>query len=370
MDGRGRGLSAITCNRAREVLRESGCSAAISSRSEDVAYLVQAAAFLYRVVAEGRLAEVVVLTQEEESPLLLCMDAYVGYYRSVGVRAEPISTLDRVLAGLASGTSGRVAVPGAVPYSLFDRARVALGPEKIEVADPIAKARRCKSMSEVEVMREVAVIAEAGMEAALNSCASGARECDAAGAAERAMRELGAEGFCFSTMVISGPELGVMREVTGERLMSLGDWVLVDLGCTKGGYNVEFARSRMVGPVTDEYREAYSAVQAAQSAALATIRAGSAVGAADTAAKGVLAVAGYGAYSYQHVVGHGIGTGVWEEPTVDASTPGSFDEGMVVAIEPGVFIPSLGGIRLEDVVLVTATGCEKLTRFPILAECV
>jgi Xaa-Pro aminopeptidase len=369
MDGRRRGLSALTCKRAREVLQESGYAAAISSRSEDVAYLIQAAAFLYRVVTEGRQAEVVLLTQADEVPLLLCMDAYVGYYGSIGVRAEPISTLDQALKDLASETAGKLAIPGAAPYSLFEGARVALGAERVEVADPIARARLCKSPAEIEVMREAAAIAEAGMAAALQACGDGVRECDAASSAEAAMRALGADAFCFSTMVITGQDLGLMREVTGERVMRNGDWVLIDLGCTKGGYNVEFARSRMVGPVTDEYRRAYQAVLTAQTAALATIRGGSAIAAADTAAKQTLAAAGYEAYSYQHVIGHGIGTGVWEDPTVEGKSSGSFHEGMVVAIEPGVFIPEVGGIRLEDVVLVTATGCERLTRFPVLAEC-
>jgi Xaa-Pro aminopeptidase len=354
--------------RARRALQALGLGAAVSSRAEDVAYLAQPAAFLYRVIVEGRLAEIIIVEDSDSPPLLLTMEAYVPYYRSVGVRAEPISRIGDALREVAQSTRKPIGLPPQTPISLYHEVEEAVGSDRTRQADPLADARLRKTPSEVEVMRRVAAISEAGMRAILEHCRQGVRECEAAAAGEHVMRDMGADGFCFSTVVSSGPDLGLMRELTSDRRMELGDWVLIDMGCQRDGYNVEFARSCYVGTPPTAYLTAYHVVLGAQRAAIAGIRPGTVARDIDAVAREFISEAGYSQFCYQHITGHGIGTGVWEAPTLGPQSGERLLEGMVVAVEPGVFLPGLGGIRIEDVVLVTDSGSELLTSFPVLSE--
>ena len=354
--------------RARSALQALGLGAALSSRAEDVAYLVQPAAFLYRVIVEGRLAEIILVEDGDSPPLLLTMEAYVPYYRSVGVRAEPISRLGVVLREVARRSRKPIGLPPQTPISLYHKVEEAVGSDRTRLADPLADARVRKTPSELEVMRRVAAISEAGMRTILEHCRQGVRECEAAAAGEQVMREMGADGFCFSTVVSSGPELGLMRELTSDRRMELGDWVLIDMGCQRDGYNVEFARSCFIGTPTIDYLAAYRVVRGAQHAAIRRIHPGAVAHDIDAVARGFIAAAGYSEFCYQHITGHGIGTGVWEAPTLGPDSGERLLEGMVVAVEPGVFLPGVGGIRIEDVLVVTESGSELLTTFPLINE--
>jgi Xaa-Pro aminopeptidase len=353
---------------ALAAMAEANVSFVISCRPEDVAYLTHPRAFIYRVAAEGRLSEIVVMSGRDERAVLVTMDAYVAYYASKGIDSVPISGFDDLLRATVGHSEGLVAVSGDTPWTLHDRVLGVVGSDRLVLSDPIARARGCKRSDEVELMRETARLSMEGMRAVLEACAPGVAECEVAAAGEYRMRALGAEGFCFSTMVISGPDLGLMRETTTTRVMQHGDWVLVDMGCQKDGYNVEFARSLQIGPATPQYREAYRAVYAAQRAALCAVVPGVSASAVDAAARRSIDHSGFGDYCYQHITGHGIGTGVWEGPTVGPDSADTLLSGMVVAIEPALFIPGVGGIRIEDILVVGKDGNEVLTPFPVLSD--
>lgn len=352
--------------RAQSALRAWSRSGFISDRPDDVAYLVPARAFVYRVMAEGRGYETVVLRVDGE-PLLVTAGAYVEYYRNAGVDARPSDELRDVIGALGREIAEPASVPPEVSGALSTLVEEVLGPGQCKRDDPIAGCRLVKHPAEVALIRRAAAAAEAGMTAAIEGATVGRRELDAAGEAELAMRSAGAEAFAFSTIVSSGPELGVMREVTSERELQTGDWVMIDLGCTVSGYNAEFARSIQIGAEETSYQEAYRAVEEAQAAAIELIRPGVPVRTVDQTAHDVLERAGFGSVAYSHLTGHGIGTAVWEQPFIGHESDVRFEDGMVVCVEPGVFIPGVGGVRIEDVVLVTTHGHELLTLTPKLS---
>lgn len=360
-------MSAANVSQASAAMTAAGVGATVSLRHEDVAYLASAQAFIYRVMAESRSSEGVVFVVGEE-PIVVTMDAYVPYYRSVDVRAEGFSDLDRILLEMATRSSGTISVPDDVPYALRQRVAQAAGADRITNADVLSSARQRKGPLEVAAIRAACEIAEAGMAAGLNACEAGTTEYEATAEAEAAMRRRGADAFCFSSIVSSGPELGVMREVSTNRVLRDGDWVMIDLGCTKDGYNAEFARSRPVGAGTDRYWEAYETVLRSQRSAIRAIRPGVSAREVDDVARQVIARSKFAASSYTYITGHGIGTGVWEHPFISPTNTQPLSAGMVLAIEPGIFIPEVGGIRIEDLVLVTRDGVEFITSAPILQE--
>jgi Xaa-Pro aminopeptidase len=346
--------------RAQAALHEDGLSAFISDRPEDVAYLFPVRAFVYRVMAESRGYEIVLLPAEGK-PSLLTAPAYVPFYRSKQVEAAATDDLEHVLRAFAEHAAGQIATPLDTCGRVMGALRKALGKQLVE-GDPVMRARIVKSPREVEAIRLAAAAAESGMAAALEAAGAGARECDAAGAAEAAMRQSGADAFCFSTIVSSGPELGLMREVTSSRVIQEGDWVMIDLGCSILGYNAEFARTRIAGLPDARFAAAYRTVAEAQRLAIELIRPGVKVREVDAVARQVIADSPFSRDVYAHITGHGIGTGVWEPPFIGPHSDAVFAAGMVVCIEPGVFIPEVGGIRIEDVVLVTPSGSEVLTK--------
>jgi len=357
-----RDLRASNRATAQAKVVEHGFAGFISDRPEDVAYLFPVRAFVYRVMAESRGYEVVLLPASGE-PQILTADGYVAFYRSCSVVVGSTVALDEMVATFANEAGGPLAVSPDTSARLLARLERLL-PERLQLADPVLEARQVKSELEVEAMRRAVVAAEAGMAAGMEASVAGTRECEAAGLAELAMRRSGADAFCFSTIVSSGPDLGYMREVTGERQIGNGDWVMLDLGCSVNGYNAEFARTLIAGTPTLEFIEAHSVVAAAQGAAIDRIRPGASVAEADRAARAVIGRSRFRDAAYRHITGHGIGTAVWEPPFVAGDSDAIFEPGMVVCIEPGVFIPGVGGVRVEDVVLVNERGSEVLTKTP------
>jgi Xaa-Pro aminopeptidase len=354
-------VTEATTARALTALVEAGFDAVVSSRPEDVEYLTSERAFCYRVLAEGRMTELVLLAAEADGPIVFTQHAYVDYYTSVGVAAQRLEELPRAVGRL--GGQARVAVSSECPAALHALVRSA-GVTLVE-ADPLAASRLVKDDVEVAAIRAACRIAETGMQTLIEATRVGASECEVAAAGEAAMRRAGAGGLCFSTVVSSGPELGLMREFATNRLIKAGDWVMIDGGCTVDGYNAEFARSLRVGGDDELFAAAHATVHDAQRAAITAAHAGVPAREVDRVARQVIADSSFAEHCYKHITGHGIGTGVWELPMVGPDSEESLLPGSVISVEPGVFIRGIGGIRIEDLVLITAGDPEILTRAPI-----
>jgi Xaa-Pro aminopeptidase len=238
--------------------------------------------------------------------------------------------------------------------------RAAEAVEWVGVGEALNLLRVRKSPEEIATLKRAAAVAERAWERVRGRLVPGVSERDMAIELEYAMRQEGATGPSFETIVASGPRGALPHGVASDRRIAEGDVVVVDWGCVFEGYCSDQTISVMVGDVGDEARRVYDVVFAAQSAALARLAPGAALREVDAAARDLIAAAGYGDY-FGHGLGHGVGLEVHEAPRVAATSEAVAEAGMVVTIEPGVYLPGRFGVRLEDTVAVTADGYERIT---------
>jgi len=182
---------------------------------------------------------------------------------------------------------------------------------------------------------------------------------------ERELRDRGAEREAFHTIVAAGPHAARPHHAPTDRPIEPGEPVIIDMGAHVGGYNGDLTRTTWIGNPTSELRPAYASVDAAQRAALEMIRDGIAAKEVDAAARSVLDAAGLGD-AFIHGVGHGLGVRVHEAPSVGQMSDDILHAGQVLTVEPGVYLPGWGGVRIEDVVVVEAGGYRMLTGAPKL----
>jgi Xaa-Pro aminopeptidase len=182
------------------------------------------------------------------------------------------------------------------------------------------------------------------------------------------MEDLGADGTSFETIVASGPNSGKPHHRPSDRRIVEGDALIVDFGALVEGYHSDMTRTALLGSVDPWITEAYAAVEAAQSAGVATIRAGITGAALDETCRSVLRDAGLGEY-FTHGTGHGAGLLIHEAPWARQGSADVLAARNVVTVEPGVYRGGLGGVRIEDSVVVTTDGCRPLTLTPKDLSC-
>jgi Xaa-Pro aminopeptidase len=189
------------------------------------------------------------------------------------------------------------------------------------------------------------------------------REIDIALALEVYMRSHGSEGLAFPPIVASGPNSSRPHAGVTGRVIGTGELLKMDFGARVDGYCADLTRTVVVGSATDEMRRMYDAVLAANEAALAVVRPGAAAADLDRVARGVLEGRGFGE-NFTHGLGHGVGLVVHEAPTVGPRSRDTLRVGNVVTIEPGVYVPGFGGVRIEDLVAVEDGGSRLLSHAP------
>lgn len=228
----------------------------------------------------------------------------------------------------------------------------------------VERCRLIKDGFEIAVIRDAAQRLEAVADQAFANVRAGASEREVAAAVEGAMRAAGYERPAFETIVASGPNSALPHHRAGARNLATGDLVVLDFGGILDGYCCDLTRMASVGTPSPEARRLYEAVREAHQAAIDAVKPGVLPSAIDAAARTVLIGHGLGE-AFGHGTGHGLGLEVHEEPRVgkpraEAREP-MLEPGMVFTIEPGAYIAGFGGVRIEDDVLVTATGSEVLT---------
>ena len=231
----------------------------------------------------------------------------------------------------------------------------------------IERFRAVKDASEISVLREAARRLTSVAETAFDSIRVGLAEREVAAVIETALRRAGYERPAFDTIVASGPNSALPHYQAGDRALHEGDLVVLDFGGVLDGYCSDLTRTVTVGNPSPEARRLHAAVLEAQSAAIDAVKPGVTTAEVDGAARQVLVGHGLGE-AFGHGTGHGLGLDVHEEPRVSKPRsdvpPERLEPGMVFTIEPGAYLPGFGGVRIEDDVLVTETGCEVLTSVP------
>lgn len=223
--------------------------------------------------------------------------------------------------------------------------------------------RAVKDHGEVAAIRRAVQMAEAALDRTLAALAPGLTEREVAGILERHLREAGSEAHPFPSIVASGPRSALPHARAGERVLTLGDFVLLDFGAVADGYCSDITRTVVLGPSSVAQREVYEIVREANRRASGAVRAGMRGMAADALARDYIDACGYGD-AFGHSLGHGIGLEVHEAPRLARTVEAPLAAGMVVTIEPGIYRPGWGGVRIEDDVLLTVDGGEVLSTFP------
>nr|WP_262985731.1 Xaa-Pro peptidase family protein [Paenibacillus sp. PL91] len=232
----------------------------------------------------------------------------------------------------------------------------------VDVEAPLTNMRAIKSADEIARLKNAARLVEQVLRDGLKHVKAGVTEMDIAAELEYAMKKAGVSP-AFSTTVLSGEKSALPHGATGNRPIKRGDMLLFDMGVAADGYLSDITRTFAVGDVDDKLIEIYETVLEANLQGISAVCPGAVLGEVDHAARQCIASRGYGEY-FTHRVGHGLGIEVHEYPSVHGDNRDLLREGMVITIEPGIYLPGIGGVRIEDDVLVTSTGAELLTTFP------
>ena len=235
--------------------------------------------------------------------------------------------------------------------------------ELVATSGVVEGLRLTKDEGEIELIRSAAAMLEPIYAALVEEGLSGRTEFDVAWRIHQLVREHGGDEVSFDPIVASGPA-GALPHAEPRRVpIETGGMVTIDLGAKLGGYCSDCTRTFAVGTPPAELEEVYELVLRAQLAGLAAVRPGVAGVDADALARQVIADAGHGEH-FQHGTGHGVGLDIHEDPRLSTTSTATLEPGMIVTVEPGVYLPGVGGVRIEDLVVVTADGCESLTGYP------
>jgi Xaa-Pro aminopeptidase len=218
-----------------------------------------------------------------------------------------------------------------------------------------------KTPEEINILKRAAEVAQAVFAHALPLIRAGATERFIAGKMEEYAREApGFGGLSFPPIIASGQNGAQPHAVPSGRALASGDFVTIDFGVTIEGYASDMTRTFLLGKATEKQALIYDAVLKAQLAGIAAAHAGLRCAALDRVCRSIIEDAGFGEY-FVHTTGHGIGTEVHEDPRIGKESETMLEAGMAVTIEPGIYIESWGGVRIEDTVIITETGCEIIT---------
>ncbi len=343
--------------RALRAASDAGLSGLLATPGADLAYLTG-----YDAIALERLTLLVLRT--EGAPALI-----VPALERPAAEAAP-GTAGIDIASWADGTDPYEVASGMLEdgrYAIADATRAAqllelqssaAGAMFVATSSVLPLLRAVKDAEEIETLRRAARGADAAFDDVIRLAFGGRREVEVAEDLHRLLREHGHRRVEF-TIVASGPNGASPHHGTGDRAISAGDAVVMDFGGVAGGYYSDITRTVFVGEPSAEQRRVHGVVREAQQAAFEAVRPGVAAEDVDRAARAVIAEAGYGE-AFIHRTGHGIGIEVHEPPYIVAGDTTPLEPGMTFSDEPGIYLAGRFGVRIEDQLVVTERGAERL----------
>lgn len=347
-------------SRAAREAGDRGVDALLITPSQDYAYLLG-----YRAPALERLTclilpadgDPVLLLPRLEEPLARHQLGELADVISIVAWDEtddPIRLVQAAVAGLR-----RVAIQDQMWARFALRLRAALDPAELVEAGPTMSAlRRIKDADEIDRLREVAAAADRAMTAILGEGLAGRTEADVSRRVRDLLLEAGHDSADFA-IVASGPNAASPHHEAGDRVIGQGDAIVLDIGGVRAGYCSDTSRTAVVGDPDPEFAELYGVLREAQAAACEAVRPGVACSQIDEVARGIIDDAGYGD-AFIHRTGHGIGMEGHEEPYLVASNPEPLQVGHAFSVEPGIYVRDRWGARIEDIVVCTEAGGERL----------
>jgi Xaa-Pro aminopeptidase len=254
---------------------------------------------------------------------------------------------------------------GYVIWGLFQELKEKLSQqsppiELVPLSGVVEEMREIKEPGEVEILRKSAVLMGDVLGQVIAGLEPGQSEREVAWRIETLIREQGADEASFPPIVASGPNSALPHATPTERVLREGEPVILDVGAKLDGYCSDITRTVFLGQPSGDFKEIYVTVREAQISAFKSVKPGMKTTEADSVARDHIAKAGYGAY-FGHSLGHGIGLAPHETPALAPMKPKALREGMVFTIEPGIYLPGKGGVRLEEMVLLRGEGAELIS---------
>ena len=279
------------------------------------------------------------------------------------VQHDAVHTLGNLISEALSGCKAVGAEEMSLPHADWLAYEKKLGLTLIPCETIIKEIRAVKKPYELESIIAAQRIAETALDEVLGLIHPGMSERELAAELTYRMLLHGGEGNSFDPIAITGKKTSMPHGVPGDEIIREGDFVTMDFGCLKNGYCSDMTRTVAVGYATDEMRKVYDTVLEAQLAGIAAAKAGVTGAAVHNAGAKVIADAGYGAY-FGHGFGHSLGLEIHESPRASAAYELPLQEGVIVTAEPGIYLPGKFGVRIEDMIYLTADGCLNLTKAP------
>ncbi|WP_042354802.1 M24 family metallopeptidase [Bacillus rubiinfantis] len=347
-------------------MRENEIEVSFLTSSENVFYLTG-----YYTDPHERLLALAVF--QEAEPFLVCPAMEVHDAKRSGWEYEIIgySDIDHPWEMINHAISGRTQSVAKVAIEkehmnveryeqlqqLFTKAMFVSAEEKLR------RLRMIKDAKELKILEEACALADYAVEFGASEIKEGKTELDVLNALEYALKQKGVTEMSFATMVLTGANAASPHGTPGNTKIQKGDLVLFDLGVIIDRYCSDITRTVAYGEINDKQKEIYDTVLKAQLAAIEASKPGVTAASVDLAARKIIADAGYGEY-FPHRLGHGLGISVHEYPSMTETNGLIIEEGMVYTIEPGIYVPEVAGVRIEDDVYITADGAKILTKFP------
>jgi Xaa-Pro aminopeptidase len=342
--------------RVQEILRKQGVEGILFFTAENIRYLTGFSG------SEGYL-----LAREDDC--LFMVDSRYILQAQEETRGCRTALLEKGIKGLPDHISPlglkKVGFEAqGISVALFAQLQGSLqGVELVPLKEELEQLRGCKASEEIASIKEAIAIAKKAWEKAVAMARPGIGETEVALELEYTMRKKGSEGVAFDPIVASGPRSALPHARPTSRTLKEGDLLLFDFGARHEGYCSDESSTVVLVRATKEQRRIYSIVKAAHDKAIERVKPGIRLSEIDAAARGHIAQAGHASH-FGHGTGHGVGLAVHEWPGVTKESPDRAEAGMIFTIEPGIYIPDWGGVRIEDMVLITRDGCEVLTTIP------